>query len=113
MMTSKFKFIVYYDISYTSPFLVKIGSLVMCFHLGNGYSIGLVFWWDSSTQLKKGRQNRPFDILFLVCGELFLPTTKTKTPMALLVISSLKSLENHLLCSKDFSQTVGNISKAF
>ncbi len=32
MMPSKFKLIVYYDISYTSPFLVKIGSLVVCFH---------------------------------------------------------------------------------
>jgi hypothetical protein len=26
MMSSKFKLIMYYDINYTSPFLVKIGS---------------------------------------------------------------------------------------
>jgi hypothetical protein len=32
MMPSKFKLIVYYDTNYTSPFLVKIGSPVMCFH---------------------------------------------------------------------------------
>jgi hypothetical protein len=32
MMLLKFKLIMYYDSSYTSPFLVKIGSLVMCFH---------------------------------------------------------------------------------
>jgi hypothetical protein len=33
--------------------------------------------------------------------------------MALSVISSLKSLEDHLFHSKDFTHTMGNISKAF
>ncbi len=33
--------------------------------------------------------------------------------MAPSVISSLKSLEDHLFRSKDFTHTVGNISKAF
>jgi hypothetical protein len=32
MMPSKFKLIAYYDTSYTSPFLVKIGSPVVYFH---------------------------------------------------------------------------------
>jgi hypothetical protein len=31
-MPSKFKLIVYYDTSYASPFLVKIGSPIVCFH---------------------------------------------------------------------------------
>jgi hypothetical protein len=31
MMSSKFKLIVYYDTNYTSPFLVKIGSPIVCF----------------------------------------------------------------------------------
>jgi len=33
MMPSKFELTMYYDISYTSPFLVKIGSPIMCFDL--------------------------------------------------------------------------------
>jgi hypothetical protein len=33
--------------------------------------------------------------------------------MAPLVISSLKSLEDHLFRSKDFTHTMGNISKVF
>ncbi len=31
-MPSKFELVTYYDTNYTSPFLVKIGSFVMCFH---------------------------------------------------------------------------------
>ncbi len=36
MIPSKFKLIAYYDTSYTSPFLVKINSHVVCFHPGKG-----------------------------------------------------------------------------
>jgi hypothetical protein len=32
MMPSKFKLTTNYDTSYTSPFLVKIDSPIMCFH---------------------------------------------------------------------------------
>jgi hypothetical protein len=62
---------------------------------------------------KAAKNSNPFDTLFSVCNELFLPPTKIEATMVLLVISSLKSLDNHLLCSRDFSQTMGNISKAF
>jgi hypothetical protein len=33
MMPSKFKLTMYYDTSYTSPFLVKISSPIVCFDL--------------------------------------------------------------------------------
>jgi hypothetical protein len=35
MMASKFKFIMYYDINYTSLFWVKIGFPILCFHSDN------------------------------------------------------------------------------
>lgn len=51
--------------------------------------------------------------MFLVWGGFFPQPTKTNIEMAPLIISSLKSLEDHLLHPKDFAKIVGNISKAF
>jgi uncharacterized protein (UPF0303 family) len=54
--------------------------------------------------LGEATENRhPLDISFLVHGGLFPPPIGTEATMALLVIFSLKSLEDHLLHSKDFA----------
>jgi hypothetical protein len=50
---------------------------------------------------------------FLVRNGLFPPLMKTKNVLAPLVLSSLKILEDHLLRSREFAQTVGNISTIF
>jgi hypothetical protein len=47
--------------------------------------------------------HRPFDTLFSICNEFIPPSTKIEATMIPLVISSLKSLENHLLCSNNIS----------
>ncbi len=56
---------------------------------------------------------RPLNISFLVRNKLFPPPIGTKIIMVPLVLSSLKSLEDHLLHFKNFAQIMGNISKAF
>jgi hypothetical protein len=55
----------------------------------------------------------PLDTSFLVRGGFFRPPTKTENVFVPSVTSSLKSLNDHFLHSKDFIQMVGNISKAF
>lgn len=69
--------------------------------------------WNHSIKFKKSsRRSLPLDTSFSIWGRFFPPSIKIKYVIASLVVSSLKLLEDHL-CSKDFAQTVGNISKAF
>jgi hypothetical protein len=58
---------------------------------------------------KANKDRHPPNISFLVWGEFFPPLIKTKNVLTPLVLSSLKTLEDHLLWSKEFAQMVGNI----
>lgn len=55
----------------------------------------------------------PLDTSFLVWGGFFPPPTRIEMAMAPLTTTSLKSLEEHLFLSKDFTHIVGNILKVF
>jgi hypothetical protein len=55
----------------------------------------------------------PPNISFLVQNKLFPPPIGTKTITVPSILSSLKSLEDHLLHFKNFAQIMGNISKVF
>ncbi len=53
---------------------------------------------------------------FLVQPSLFPTPTNAKNEMhgmVPFVVACLKSLEDHLLCSNSFAQTINNISKVF
>jgi hypothetical protein len=49
----------------------------------------------------------------LVRGGLFSPLIQIENVLTPLVLSSLKTLEDHLLWSREFAQMVGNISTTF
>jgi hypothetical protein len=59
MMSSKFKLIVYYDTNYTLPFLVKIGSPIVCFH-----PIRKIQYMGIKNSLSKYKIENYFHLLF-------------------------------------------------
>jgi hypothetical protein len=74
-----------------------------------GYStISSATLLDSSKEVVE--DYHPLDTSFLVWGKLFI---ESKMIIAPSITTSLKSLKEHLFHSRDYAQTVGNISKAF
>lgn len=53
------------------------------------------------------------DISFLIRGGFFPPLIKIKRVLVLSILFSLKSLEEYLFQSREFAQTMGNISTTF
>jgi uncharacterized protein (UPF0303 family) len=59
------------------------------------------------------KDHHPPNTSFSVWGGPFPPLIETENVLAPLILSSLKTLEDHLLWSREFAQMVGNISITF
>ncbi len=60
-----------------------------------------------------GKEHRPPGTSFSVWGGLFPPPNESENVLVLSILSSLKSLKDHLLQLKEFAQIVGNLSIVF